>query len=275
MKLSIFTTATNPGSRGDNYKDSIDCYQDLADEVLIVNGGYTIQEFNEYDMFKTSQLDSKWPKEFSWEFIGQQFQKGYDACSGDWVLHCDLDFLFHENDFEAIRQALADHSNEPALSFWKYQFILPDRYNLKSRLVIAVNKGVYGDRIRFDSGGDLTQPSLDGKYIDPNTVPEARVAIWNYECLLKTNPQILEDKGRFARAWQKTFGDYKLGGPDDKSAYNEWLKMLKGRFQKPQEFVKLSAHPRYIQETIDNLKPDQWGYSGFGELQVNSYAARS
>ena len=75
-----------------------------------------------------------WPQEFSWEFIGQQFQRGYEACSGDWVIHTDLDFIFHQKDFEAIRKACENNPESPALSFYKYQFIQPDKYNLKEQI---------------------------------------------------------------------------------------------------------------------------------------------
>lgn len=253
MKLGIFTTATRPELRGDNYQDAINCYKDLADELTIING------------------DETWPHEFSWDLIGKHFQKGYEQTDADWVIHADLDFIFHERDFQAIRQAIKQHKDAPALSFWKYQFILPDRYNLKSRLVIAVNKGKYGDRIRFDSGGDLCQPSLDGHELKPSDVPEAKIAFYNYEKMTKTLPQIMDDAGRMARAWQRHFGEYKLGGPDDETAFDEWANMVQGRFTKPQKTIPLSDHPKYVQKTIKGLSKDQWGYSGLGLLQKNNY----
>lgn len=268
MKLSIFTTVTRPGSRGDNAEDAFKCYGELADELIIVNGNRgSIPAYRP----EKKVVCSAWPKEFSWEFIGQQFQKGYEEATGDWVIHADVDFIFHEKDFDALRKVLEDNRQAPALSFYKHQFILPDRYNLKSRLVVAVNKRVFGDRIKFNSGGDLCQPSLDGKELKPDMVPEARIAIWNYEKLIKTKEQILNDVGRMCRAYQRYFGNYKLGGPDDQSAYEEWFEMVRGRFQKPQEKITLEVHPKFVQETIKNLKPEMWGYSGFGELEVNSY----
>lgn len=277
MKLSIFTTMTNPISRGDNVREAFDCYTELADEVVVVDGN-VITDSNDKD-FHTGYHEDRgmkhliwdWPKEFSWELIGQQFQRGYEACTGDWVIHADLDFLFHEKDFQAIREACESHSDSVALSFWKFQFILPDRYILKSRLVIAVNKRELGDRIRFDSGGDLCQPSLDGVELTPENVPQAKIALYNYEKLSKTQAQIKDDAGRMARAWHAHFGNYKLGGPDDESAYQKWLTMTTGRFNKKQQHIGLKDHPKYIQETIKNLKPEQWGYSGFGQLGVNDY----
>lgn len=251
MKLGIFTTITNPEVRGDNYKDALACYNELADIVTVIDGKKT------------------WPHDFSWPLIGQHFQRGYEQTDADWVIHADLDFIFHEKDFSAIREAFEQNPNEPALSFYKHQFILPDRYNLKSRLVIAVNKKKFGDRIRFDSGGDLCQPSLDGKELKPDYVKEAKLPFYNYEKMTKNEEQIRNDVERMAKAWARYFGEYKLG--TELTAYDEWLKMVKGRFNKPQQSIALKAHPKFVQETIKNLQPDQWGFSGFGNLVTNSY----
>lgn len=263
MKLSIFTTMSEPDRRGDAYNEALDCYSELADEIVLVNGDTKRIALTPGGWHLVYQ---EWPQEFSWEFIGQQFQRGYEACTGDWVIHADLDFIFHETDFQSIREAFEAHPDAPALSFYKYQFIQPDEYNLKSRLVIAVNKGKYGDRIRFDSGGDLCQPSLDGKELKPEDVPESKLAFYNYEKLIKTEAQIRDDVGRMARAWQRHFGTYKLGGPDDESAWQAWLRMVQGRYSKPQTPFAFDNHPKYVKEVIRNLTPQQWGGGGFGLL---------
>jgi hypothetical protein len=282
MKLSIFTTQGHTDGEFYSYGgDSLECYGDLADEVIIVDGSNP----SYMDGKKTIDNPPKgypdfyyysWSKEFSWEFIGQQFQRGYEACTGDWVIHADLDFIFHERDFKAIRQVCESNPNAPALSFWKYQFILPDRYNLKSRLVIAVNKGKFGDRIKFNSGGDLCQPSLDGKEIKPEDVPEARIPFYNYEKLTKTKAQIKDDVERMDRAYKRHFGHYLYSATGrNNEAYNGWLEMVCGRFNKPQEHIKLEDHPKYIQETIENLTPDQFGFNGLGHLKESDYAQNS
>lgn len=275
MKLSIFTTATNPCIRGDIYDEAIDCYTELADETIIVDGGYhQLNGSRTYDGDKNHPefVFNQWKKEFDWRFIGEQFQRGYEACTGDWVIHADLDYIFHERDFRAIRMACENNPDTPALSFWKFQFVLPDRYNLKSRLVIAVNKRKYGDRIKFDSSGDLCQPSLDGRYISPDDVPEAGIPFYNYEKILKTRQQISDDQGRMERAYFRRFGTFQMGsdGSND-SAYNRWVEAQRGKLRKPQKFIKLSDHPKYMQETIKNLTVDQWGYSGHGFLEENKY----
>lgn len=269
MKLSVFTTASNPTARGDMFNEAINCYTELADEVIVVDGGNA-------NHLKVKAIPSYWPYDFEWDFIGKQFQNGYEAATGDWVIHADLDFLFHENDFESIKQALGAHPQEPALSFYKWQFILPDRYNLKSRLVIAVNKAKFGDRIRFDSGGDLCQPSLDGKEIKPDDVPEARIPIYNYEKLSKTFPQIIDDIFRMDKAYTRTFDKFLYSEDGSQmSAYLGWLKMMTGRFNKPSKQIPISEHPKYIQQVINSLTPQQWGYDGLGHLERNSYVESS
>ena len=274
LKVSIFTTMTNPTVRGDNWQDAIECYADFADELIVINGGEYLGTNNVILFENLKIIQSDWPKEFEWPFIGQQFQKGYEAATGDWVIHMDLDFIFHEKHFAQIRQALEDNPNSPAMSFWKYQFILPDRYNLKSRLVLAVNKKLCGNRIKFDSGGDLCQPSLDGDQIVSDAVPETRVPIYNYEKMTKTSDQIMDDCGRMERAWQRHFGIYQMGSDGtDESAFNQYIKLLRGRLDKPQEFIKLKMHPKYVQHTIADLEPYQFGFEGFGLLeQTNQYA---
>lgn len=271
MKLSIFTTTTNPISRGDNINPSLDCYRELADEVVIVNGGGSI------DLpvpWPTGRIDviHHWPPEFDWSFIGEQFQRGYQACSGDWVIHADLDFIFHENDFARIRQALRDYPHAPAVSFYKWQFIMPDRYNLKSRLMLAVNKKAFGDRVTFSGAGDLCQPQLDGRDLDINDMPQAGVAFYNYEKLIKTEKQIRNDVARMDRAYHSHFGKwlYSEDGTEE-SAYEGWIHMAVGRASKPHRNLAFEDHPKYIKETIRNLKPEHWGYSGFGLLGKNSY----
>lgn len=261
LKLSIFTTITNPVERGDLFTEALTCYTELADEVIVVNGGKLpiIDPTG-----KIREIGHPWHKEFSWEFIGQQFQRGYEAAVGDWVIHADLDFLFHERDFQTIRQTLEDNKKQPALSFWKYQFVLPHSYNLKSRLVVAVNKKAYGNRIKFDSGGDLCQPSLDGVELKPDNVPEARIPLYNYEKILKTQAQITDDVGRMARAWKTYFGEDRLGASSDAKAYELWYNMVSGRYTKPKQRIPLQEHPKYIKDTIINLQPHQFGFNGFG-----------
>ena len=61
MKISIFTHMTNPELRKDPWEDSLNCYKEFADEVIVVG--------------------DKWPVEFVWNYIGKVFQEGFDQCT--------------------------------------------------------------------------------------------------------------------------------------------------------------------------------------------------
>ena len=78
MKLSIFTSMTNPQERNDPWEEGLECYEDFADEVIIVG--------------------ETWPQEFTFSDIGKVFQEGFDRSNGDWVILMDIDTFFHEND---------------------------------------------------------------------------------------------------------------------------------------------------------------------------------
>jgi len=254
VRISSFITITRPEQRGDTYKQCLESAHGFSDEVAIIDGKDT------------------WPQEFDWKIIGEHFQKGYDHATGDWVIHLDTDFIFHEKDYRKIRAELQFYNEYPALSFYKWQFIQPDRYNLKSRLPLAVNKGKFCDRIKFDGGGDLCQPTLDSVGFDLDEIPQSGIEFYNYEKILKTKEQIMEDQGRMERAYKRHFGEYQMSSDDtDQSAYDCWIHMQVGRYTKPLKQIPLSYHPAVMQETIKNLKPEQWGYNGFNNFERNNY----
>lgn len=276
--LTIVTTATRPTERQDAWKEALRSYLDLADTVLILLGesipSPTAQEIVEtfHGEERLKFMLSPWPEEFEWSFIGQQFNRAYQAAESDWVIRSDLDYVFHEKDMVHIRNFLDFNPDIPAASFWKYQFLLVDRFQIKSRPVIAMNKKRFGTRIKLNGGGDLCQPTLDDIFLPSESVLEVKAPIWNYDFCFKDKMVIEKDFARFSRAWQKTFGEYRLGGPDQESAFAYFRNMMMGRFLgSPHESVALEDHPRYIQPVLRSLKSDKFGYEGFGWFGSRSH----
>lgn len=249
--LSIFTTTYNAQKRQEPLNEALACYRYMADEVVLV--------------------DDPWPEEFEWKFIGEQFQKGYEQAQGSWVMRMDLDYFLHERDKEQLRKMMIRYADVPALSLWKYQFIIPDRYTIKSRVVLLLNKGKYGDRIKLNAGGDLCQPSLDGKLIDPSSIPEARIPIYNYDFTWKTQDVVRKDFARFARSYAKFKGEPKWGS-DERTSFNFFMKMMIGRFEaRESKQIPISDHPKFIQEKLKTLAPGHFGYAAWGNLPKVSY----
>ena len=315
-KISIFTTIgggnLSPSERQDLYLEALESYLDFADEVVLVIG----DDENNREWIKNLPKDDKlkfiykyWASEFDWKRIGKQFQFGYENCTGNYVIRADGDYFFHQDDFEDIRTFL-EGCDAPAALMAKKQILRVDKFRVKSLVPIALNKGKYGDRIKLDKGGDLCQPSLDGKELDGDKLPiisrkepvvisgevderqlEKRlpsnirhyegdmlytmnrgIHFWNYECILRTKDVQAKEFHRFAKAWQRTFGDDPLGAESEIKALERFLEMQLGRFRRGGwTDLELNEHPKYIQETIKNLKPEQFGYSLWGNVEKAKY----
>lgn len=250
--LSIFTSMTNPDKRNDPWKEALNCYGDLADEVVIVG--------------------KDWPYEFQWNHIGETFQEGLDKCNSDWVIRMDIDYFFHENNFSTIRNALKRFKDFPVISFPQYQIFTPDRYQIKTRLCIAFNKKKFPN-IKLNGGTDLTLATLDNQLLDPNLVPNVNAPVYQYDSVFRTKEIISEDRARFARAWINFFGSIDdRGGATKELAYQAWWKMINERYPKHVFKNKIANHPIYIQEKLSSLEVTQFGYSAFGLAEEVKYS---
>ncbi len=242
--LSIFTTMTNPEERNDPWKESLSCYEDFADEVVITG--------------------KDWPKEFKWDTIGKTFQEGYNLSTKDWVIRMDLDYFFHNKDIDKLRNKLIKYKDYPALSFPQYQIFTPDRYQIKTRICLAFNKKKF-PKIQLNGGGDLTLATLNGNLLDPTKVPNVNIPIYQYESSFRTKKMIAEDRARFARAWFRYFGNYgDRGGETPEEAYSAWFKMIEERYTKHTFKIKENQHPKYIVNRLKNIQTNQFAYNAFG-----------
>ena len=244
MKLSIFTTMTDPESRMDPYREALKCYEEFADEVVIVG--------------------EDWPEEFSFDYIGKKFQEGFNKSTGDWVIRMDIDTFFHEKNKDLLISTLKENSDLPGLVFPKLQIFTPDRGHLKAKMCIAFNKKKYPN-IKLNGGGDMCDPTLDNVLLDQYNLPNKKIPIWNYDSVFKSKNIISKDRARFARAWNRYFNDWgNRGGPSEEEAYSAWIKMVSDRYIKHALRLKIDDHPKYIKNKLINLKDNQFGFDAFG-----------
>jgi len=242
--LSIFTSFTNPEERMDPWKESLNCYEHFADEVVTVG--------------------ENWEKEFSFELIGKTFQEGFEKSSGDWVIKCDIDTIFHENNLQDLKKYLKKYNDYPAICAPKYQIFTPDRFHLKSNMTFILNKKKFPN-IKLDGGGDLCDPTLNGVLLNEYNCPRIPVQFWNYDSVFKTKEVIAEDRARFARAWFRKFGSYgDRGGPTKNEAFQSWFNMITTRYKKHIYKLKIQDHPIFIQERLNMINDKQFGYNAFG-----------
>lgn len=252
MKISIFTTMTNPKERMDPWKEAINCYEDFADEII------------------TTGQD--WPEEFNWDHIGKTFDEGLKKSSGDWAIRMDLDYFFHEKNIQDLRKKLKEFDNYPAVAFPQYQIFTFERYQVKTNLCIAINKKKFPN-IVLNGGGDLCMPTLNNKLLRFQDLPNTKIPIFQYDSMFRTKEVISKDRARFARAWYKYFNDWgERGGGTPEEAYDAWFEMITKRYKKHVNRLKIDNHPKYIQDKLNSLNQDQFGFSAFGlkdNLKIN------
>lgn len=246
--LSIFTTFTEPELRNDPWREAIECYENFADEIIIQG--------------------KDWPNEFEFKYIGEVFQEGFNKSNNDWVMRMDIDYFLHENSKEKIYKSLKKYNDYPAIAMPQYQFFCADRFHLKTRLCLILNKKKFPN-IKLNGGGDKCLASLNNELIDPSKVPNINVPIFQYDSIFRTKKIIAEDRARFARAWFRTFGNYgSRGGPTSELAFDAWFNDISSKFKKHTNKFNVEQHPIYIKNKLKNLKPDQFGYSAFGLNEI-------
>ena len=244
MKISVFTSMTNPDERNDPWRESLNCYEEFGDEVVIVG--------------------DDWPFEFKWDYLSKVIQEGFDKCTGDWAVHMPIDYIFHENDLYNIKKKLQENLDSPAIAFPQHQIFTPDRYYMQSKICIALNKKKFPN-IKMNGGGDLCLPTLDDKRITANNVPQTNIPIWNYDKVFGTKETISVDRARFARAWFRQFSDWGIfGGETPEEAFDAWMIMVESRYKKHILKLKIENHPKYIIENLYKLEKNQFGYDAFG-----------
>jgi len=243
-KISIFTTMTNPEERMDPWEEALDCYRDFANEVIISG--------------------EDWPTEFKWDHIGKTFNEGFLKASGDWVMRMDIDYFLNNKSFLKIKNAMNKYYDQPAIALPQYQIFTPDRYQVKTKLCIILNKKAFPN-IVLNGGGDLCQPTINGKQIKHTDVPFINEPIWQYDSSFRTKKIIAEDRARFARAWFRYFNDWSdRGGGSPEKAFEAWFEMIESRYKKHVNKLKIGDHPKYIQDKILGINKYQFGFDAFG-----------
>jgi hypothetical protein len=242
--ISIFTSMTNPEERRDPWKEALNCYESFADEVKIIGKDF--------------------PYEFKWDYFRKIFQEAFNECKGSWVFRMDVDYFFHEKDLSRIKFLLKKFEDYPAIAFPQFQFFTLDRYQLKTKICLALNKKKFPN-IQLNGGGDLVLPTLNGDLIKVSDVPNINIPIYQYESTFRTREIISEDRARFARAWFRQFGDYgNRGGGTADLAYDAWYLMIQDRYRKHTFKMKIDNHPVFIKNKLKTVRKDEFGYDAFG-----------
>jgi hypothetical protein len=247
--ISIFTTITDPYRRQDKYIEAITNYSRVADEIVVVNGGREVCYPRD---IKIKETESTWPWDFPFDLIGQQFQRGYDACDGDWAIKMDLDTFIHENDVDKLKEVLEHNKDKPAVCFVKMNWVKDDLFLPKARVIFAINKKKCGEHITWDASTTKSKPAYDGEELKEEKLHVA-IPVYNYHFAFKEKEQIMEDRYRFANAWHQMTGDTSWGCESVEAAYDQFIRETKERYGTHKDNLVKIDHPKEVQKIIREL----------------------
>ncbi len=290
MNISIHVNVKNPERNQFPYLEAIRSYIDLADEVIVVDGGSddgSIEKIKALSS-KVKVVNYNWPDRWIWNQLGLSTNVGYQTCTGDWAIKCDIDYIFHEDDMEAIRTRLISLLDTRAwvASFEKVSIQLADRFYTKSQSPLAVNKRDYGDVLAYGRAyrkdNDFmwairTEATPNGRAVGPSILEyplmtqKIRENIYSYSMTFMTLEHLEKERPKYdyARAsyYNEDFSEEKLELFSQDAV--ERIKVIEQSRWKGKNWQKIKSHPKYIQERIKNLTPDQFGYKAFGWLGEN------
>lgn len=291
MKISIFTTITNPDRWQYPYLESLRSFFDVADEVVVVDGGSddgSIQKIfdlaKEYPTKTFRLVPLPWPWEYSQAEFPKHLNAGLEACTGDWAIKCDIDYVFHENQINDLQVRLRGYNDEKWLagSLDKFSVLNKSRGFRKAKLPFAIHTAVSGTAVKFGIQQDV-DPALDdwcypivqmnGKVTDEGVpigislpvgaVKPLDIMVWNYDYFFRTEEMAMQFFQRTSRAWRKSVNNN--WGSTDELAWLTFIDMVKQRIARPNLIpLELLSHPKYIREKVAALTPDQYGYDNWG-----------
>lgn len=289
MKISIHTTITNPKRWQFPYMAALASFCDVADEVIVVDGGSTDGSIEEIEKLsfdrgnKIKIVPLPWPDEYTNSELPKHLNAGLVACTGDWAIKTDIDYVFHEKDITDLQVRLRAFHKEHwmAASMEKLLVINKSRAFRKSKMPFIIHKSDVGDAVQYGIQMDV-DPALDdwcypiiplrgkmnkegvpmGSSLPIAGVKATGIDVWNYDYFFRTKEQAKECFARTAAARRKSAGNE--WGANDEDSWKLFLQQTEGRMQKVFIPLEVKSHPKYIRDAVASLRPEQYGHSNWG-----------
>lgn len=293
IKLSAHCNIKNPKTWGYPYLESIQSFLDLCDEVVVVTGvmaheddGSIIEIKKLRGAEKIKIVYEPWPDEWIWDQLAVSLQAGFAACSGDWRFKFDVDYVFNPDHIKLLRELIdkCEKMRVPpkAIGIRKNNFILADRYFQKYTSPLLVNAGEYPNLcygINYETADFMC--ALD-KVDERNgvamgwSISEQRELIKNcpaeifcYDFTFMDQATIEKSRQIFDKALY-SYNDLMISERRYKIIKNDALmkfrQMMVDRIENNEFHVldKISQHPVYMQDKLNNLTKEMFGYNMFG-----------
>ena len=213
MTISIHTTTTNAEERNYPYLEALKSFCAVADEVIVVDGGSTdgsVEKMTALDP-KIKVITVPWPEEYDQSEFPRHLNAGLNACTGDWAIKCDIDYVFHEKEITDLQVRLRGFLHDTAVAtLEKFNVVNRFRGFRKARIPFCINKSYAGESIKYGRqrnvpNDDWSYPIMvkewDGDIPSGDPIPAFMVRatgidVWNYDYFFRTEE---ETRKLFAR----------------------------------------------------------------------------
>ena len=304
LKIGSFGMINNPIYREEPWRENIRSRLDFFDVVCLMCGyepdiKMLAKAFPEE--WKSGKLKAKYKPcpfpEWSYEELPKHLNEALDFVreqNCDWAVKLDIDTVFHEKDLDDFLNVIqkAHKKGKWLVSFSKLQFFLLNRYWIKSSIPIAIRMSapiVYGrDQITYT---DLCQPiiqdlsskfSVNGRIYDiPSGIAVSddkiykvrRINLYNYDYTYRTYDRSVEllyqIEMAHARFWGKGYSGLSIDKITRESSMQDFLESSSQRYSRMNKKMKIKDHPKYFQESLQNLNSSQWGHNLWDKIDVN------
>lgn len=279
--IGIHTTITSPEHYQYPWREAINSFLALADEVVVVYGDPRDKTLLEGLPGRLRGVYMEWPEEWHWAELPKHLNLGLKELQTSWCLKADIDYVFHERDIPNLRYALETKAKSyPLASIVKCNVINRHGFYRKTEVPFAINKGVVGDTIQYgqpiEGGGDWCYPIMNikeyteygvpvGSAVQHPMVARTGVDVYDYDYFFRTKEMARSEFARFARAYKKVFGPG--WGDNEEESWQVFIGMMKGRAKKDLNPLAIESHPKFIQERIRNMTNEQFGYNNWNNFE--------
>lgn len=263
MKLSILTTITNPKKRQDRFIEALTCFYDVADEIVIVDGGEETNWCPFPMKDKIKWIFKEWPYDFDWVEFPRHLNAGLEQCTGDWVLRIDIDQLLYEGMRAELDNLLTIARDYPIATLSKFTVVTPTGMFQKGQIPVLINRKFKDICFGYcmDRDTDMCVPiqKKGVKMYNGYALPfgnilynqfHTKIRLYNYDYFFKTKEFALQEYERFGNAYHKFFKTKPFG---EKSFNQLRLNYLKKITYK----IKLEDHPKYIRDAVKDVMDEK------------------
>lgn len=260
MKVSSYFIITEPEKMGFPYIECMESALSFSDELVVVCGRGEKQSEEKIralgDKVKFINTNA-WPIDWGYDVMRDHLQIGLDACSGDFSLKIDVDWIFREEKSNEIRNIFEEHEDAHQIIFGKVNYYSGNWgckqgfRSIKTPICYALNKTLLVEhdinyKISNETGSNL--PKFD-KSINTFDVNDDQLWPVNYDKTFMSKEQIIDQWSRWNSAHEKKKGrEFKIKETED--VWDHYVNYQKGK-SSAVTFDDDSFHPEIMRRKLD------------------------